>query len=351
MKKILSVFALIAVAITLIGCSTIEDALSQQGNIFDDKESVIGFSALSTVMTLHNNVDDVTMYQQSRPINLSATTQDDTFSILSEIDELTPYLDLVSTFMSNGSGFDVEVQASEMEGYEHQMVMSTINMEGEVISYTMYYNETFEDFDDEDFDPEAYDSVLEGIMIIEDVTYTLTGEREVDEGEESLELVAKLDDENYVTLNYEIENDEGEHETEFVYEMFVNNQLVKRIEIEFEQDAEETELSIKFIRGTRESEYEFEVEIDGNKRYIEIEYKIVEDGNTIEEGEAEVSIFHNPETGETVVRYEVKTNGETVIIDDDYDTNEDDEEEDEEEDEEDLDNDDEEDEEENNDTV
>lgn len=319
MKKVFMLFTVMTAAFALIGCSLADKITSEQGNLFDSKDNVIGFSALSSIMTLHDGVEDLSLYQ-AQGMNLSTNNQEDTFAILSEVEELKPYLDLVSTFMANGSGFDVSVGESDHEDYEHKMTITTINMEGERISYDMHYNETFDVDDDEEFDTEEFDSVLEGIMIIDGVTYTLYAEREVDEGEESLELVAKLDDDNYITLDYEIENDDNEYESEFVYEMFVNNQLVKRIEIEFEQDDEETELSLKFIRGNRESEYEFEVEIDGNKRYIEIEYKIVEDGVTIEEGEIEVSIIYDPDTGQTFIRYEIEKNGEKIVVDDDYET-------------------------------
>lgn len=314
---------------TLIGCNIIDEGINE-GNIFNSKENVIGFSALSSVMSLHDVSQDATLKAEHVTHLSTQTSLDDTFAVLSEIDELAPYLDLVTTFMGNGSNFNVDVQASDMDEYEHKMTIFMMNMEGETTSYDLYYNETFEQDDDEDdMDTDEFDSILEGIMIIEGVTYHLYGEREVEEGEEELELTAKLDDENYVTLKYEIENDGNEQETEFEYEMFVDNQLVKRIEIEFEQDAEETELELKFVRGTRESEYEFEVEIDGNTRYIEIEYKIVDDGVTIEEGEIEITIVYDPDTGETTVRYEIESAGERIVIDEDE-LNDDDDDDDEE---------------------
>ena len=348
MKKLLLGLTLIIATITLIGCSLLDETKTE-GSVFDSKDSVIGFSALSSVITLHGSTDGTSL-QDNTVTTLSTHTEDDTFAILSEIEELTPYLDLVSTFMGNGSNFSVDIQASDHEDYEHQMTIYTVNMEGETISYDMHYNETFDVDDDEEFDPEEYDSILEGIMIIDDVTYTLYAEREIDEGEESLELVAKLDDENYVTLDYEIEIDDDEYETEFLYEMFVNNQLVKSISIEFEQDEEETELEMKFVRGNRESEYDFEVEIDGNTRYVEIEYKITVDGDTVEEGEIEVTIVYDAETGQTYVRYEIESKGEKIIYDDNYDqpgldNDEDDDEEDDEDDDEEDDEDDAEDEE------
>ena len=317
MKKLLALVIVVTAVLALMGCGG-RDQIDDTGGIFDDSDTLFGFSALSTVMKLHNDVNDTEMYQ-SQIMNLSYTNEDDTIELLSEIDALKPYLELVSTFMGGEHNFDVDVTDSSHEDYEHQMVISTTNMEGNVVRYTMHYNETF-DNDDEEVDPEEYDSVIEGIMIIDDVTYTLEGKRQIDEGEEALELVAKLDDDNYVTLDYEIEIDSDDHSVEFDYEMFKDNQLVMLIELEFKESDEETEISMKFIQGTREIEYDFEVERDeNNERTIEIEYKISVDGSVVEEGEAEVKITFNEDTEQYVIRYTIETtDGKTVTVDVDY---------------------------------
>jgi len=316
MKKLVVLVVLVIAGLAIMGYVLLDRSNDNNGGLFDETETMIGFSALSSVMTLHNNLDDTAVHQP-QSMYLSNGDQADTFDILAEIDDLTPYLDLVSSFMGEGNNFNVDVSTSDHEDYEHQMIISTVNMEGETINYTLHYNETFED-DEEDFDPEEYDSVIEGIMIIDEVTYTLYGERQIDLGEDSLELEAKLDDENYVTLDYEIEIESDEHSFEFDYEMYRDGQLVMSIEIEFEEDDEETELSLKFIKGNRESEFDFEVEIDGDERTVEIEYKISVDGNVIEEGEAEVKIVYNAETDQYVIRYEIQTKGEEVTVDVDY---------------------------------
>lgn len=313
MKRLLTLAVFMTAIFTLIGCG-LRDSIDDTGSIFDDKETLFGFSALSSVMKLHNDVTETEM-QASQAMQLSYTTQNDTIELLSEIDALTPYLELVSTFMGGESNFDVDVTTSSHADYDHQMVISTVNMDGNIVHYTMHYNETF-DNDDETVDPEEYDSVIEGIMIIDDVTYTLYGERQIDEGEEALELVAKYDDDTYVTLDYEIEIDADDHTVEFDYEVFKDNELVMSIELEFAQSDEETEISLKLIRGTREIEYDFEVERDeNNERTIEIEYKISEDGSVIEEGEADIIITYDEQTDRYVIRYTIKTDGETVTVD------------------------------------
>jgi len=349
MKKIITLLTIFVAVIAVAGCALLQDE-DPRDTVFETREEIIGFSALSSVLTLHNRTTDTTLHQ-NRVVNLSNNDFEDTLAVLEEIEELAPYLDLVNTFMGNGGNFEVAVTESQHEDYDHSMVITTINMKGEPVDFVLHYNETFEVDEDEEFDPEEFDSVIEGIMIIEGVTYTLYGEREVDEGEEELELIAKLDDENYVTLDYEIEDEDGEYESEFVYELYVDGELVKMIEIDFEQDEEEIEMELKFISGNRESEYDFEIEIDGDTRTIEIEYKISVDGNVIEEGEIEVKIVIDAQTGETVIRYEIESSGKKVVVDDDYDfpgDDEDDEDDDDEDDEDDVDDEDDEDDEDSN---
>ena len=309
MKKFLLFGLFTTMLIAIAACSGQLSDEQDQSKMFDSSEELLGFAAVSTVTAFEGFNRETTM-QDSTFTMLSA--QENPFDILAEIDELEPYLKLVETFMGSGSGFEVNVEASEHEDYEHTMQISVRDITGEMVTYTMHYNETIVDEDEEDGE---YESVLEGIMIIGETTYELHGEREVEEEEEELKLTAKLDDENYVTLYYEVEDEDDEFESEFLYEMFVDNQLVKSIEIEFEQDDEETEMELKFIEGNKESEYEFEIERDGDETAISIEFKIVVDGTTVEEGDIEVIITFNQETGEYKVVYEieVKDHGETTI--------------------------------------
>lgn len=310
MKKLLVITALLLGVFTFTACSRVFE--EESTSLFASSEELLGFSVVSTVTALHGEGQESPTAQNGLTF---LNANEDPFEILSEIEALEPYLKLVETFMG-GTGYSVEVRESEMEDYEHTMVIAMKDITGETIHYTMHYNETIVDeTTDEDQDYEEYESVLEGIMVIGETTYTLYGEREVDEGEEELQLTAKIDDENYATLEYEHEYDQGETETEFLYELYRNNVLVKSIEIDFEQDAEETEMSLKFLEGEKESEYDFEIEREDGKTKITIEYKIEYAGDTIEEGDIEVEITFDEESGNYHVTYtiEVESKGQEVI--------------------------------------
>ena len=289
MKKILSFIVLGTMALLLVACSTSSN--NDPNGVFEDANTTLGFSALSGILALHNgalvDTQSVSMFtplEASVSEDLMNTNNDPVFSILEEIDGLAPFLDLVSSFMGGENVFDVNVTESSLEDYAYTMVIQVVDINGQPVEYLLHYNETSLEID-EDEDGDEIELEFEGIMVIEGITYLVEGTREIEPGEESLDLIAFLDDENYITIEFENETDALESETEFVYEMFIDNQLVKRIEIEFEQEEDETELELKFIRDGKEIEFEFEVEIDGNRRHVEISFKIVENGVTVEEGD------------------------------------------------------------------
>lgn len=329
--------------IGVVACSNGEEPIETTDNSVEQ----LGMSAFASVGALNDMQRMTTMSNTPSPQTLSVL---DDIEVLDSIDELQEYLDLVRTFTGDES-FDVNVEVSEMEAYDYVMAIQFMSMEGNTEVYYMHYNETIVD---EDEDDEEFDSIIEGILEIDGETYQVYGEREVELEEEEFEFRAYLDDDNYVTVSYEFEDDGEESELELVIEMYMNNQLVKRVEIEFEEEYDELELELKFVEGTLESTFEFEIETDGNETTLDIEYKMVDDGTTLEEGEIEILIVYNEADDTYTITYTIETseNKSTVIEessnDNDDDDNDDDDDEDDEEDEEDDDNDDEEDDEENN---
>ena len=328
MKKLLALFIIVAGAFALVACAENDETPTPTRST----EEVVGVSALASVSAL----GDVERIKTASAANTVQTLNvNDTLEVLEDIEELEEYLDLVRTFMGTSNGVDVTVDVSEREEYEYAMNIQFVDMSGEFETYVLHYNETIVDEDEEDGE---FESIIEGVLVINGTEYEVYGEREVEPEEEEFELTARLDDENYVVIKYEVEEEHDEYEFELQIEIFIDNQLAKRVEIEFEREDDETEMELKFIEGNRESEYEFEIEEDGNETTIDIEFKITEDGNLVEEGEIEILIVYDEETGDYTVTYTIETTtGDSVIIegDDDDDDDEDDEDDDEDEDDED----------------
>ena len=329
MKKFLILGVLSIMFIGLAACDE-----STETEPVSDSNEMMGISTMATVGALGGIEKAQTAANQSDVTQLNVT---DGFDVLDSIDELQEYLDMVRTFMGTDESFEVDVHESDMDEYEYLMVIGFVNMNGQNEAYELHYNETIvdEDDDDEDGDDE-FETTIEGILTIGDTVYDVTGEREVDQGEEEFEMTARIDDENYVTIAYEVERESDENEFELEIEIFVDNQLFKSVVIEFEQEEEETELELFFLEGDRESEYEFEIEEDGNETTYEIEFKITDGGNLVEEGDIEILVVYDEQTDEYTVTYTIETkSGESIVIEGEEEGEEEDEEENEEEDEED----------------
>ena len=342
MKKLLLLTTVFITGFALFGCQAIDDYLDNDKPL-STQEEVLGFSAISSVVALSDTQTPVA--KTSNGITL-LNSEEPTLDLLNDIEELEPYLPLINTFIGGTPSFSVEEKESDLEDYEVLLEIQMLNLNQEVETYSFYYNEEIisdssedddddddkdQDVEDEDTDDEEeeneIESILSGIMIIGETTYTLEGERkmesEEDESEQVLNLVASLDDENYVTVEYTQETETDASETEFVYEHFVNNQMVKRTEFEFEDETGEKELSLKFLAGDTEMEFEFELENENGQRVIEVGFKKVVNGSVVDEGEMDIVITYNQETGEYSIAYEYE--GETIKESDSNDDDDEDE--------------------------
>ena len=340
MKKIFVLATLAIAGLIIFGCSAEGTGTS---STFETKEDIIGFSAVSSIIALDTGIAKLSYEESGSVMSLSETTTDttteqdtttekSTSDLLAEIEELQDYLPIINSFLGDSSGYSVSVEASEMAEYEHKMVISVTDIDGEMKSYVFHYNETFEDeeTDDEEEDEDDNDernSTLSGMMVVGEQTYSLTGEREVETGEESLEMIASIDEENYVIIEYESETEDSEVETEFLSETYVNGDMVKMTEIEFEREDDETELNLYFIEGDNESIFEFEHETDDENTF-EITFEIIEDGIVVDEGNIEAEVITS-DSGQTQLRYTVEREGqENEVIEDDYDDDDDEEDDD-----------------------
>ena len=254
----------VVLAIFFMNNSFISKEVSQSDITPSTSEQVLGFAALSAVEELRqDNVNGV-----------NNTTFDH--------ERINSKLYIANTFLSDVAEFNVEVQPGSLQGYDKTMIISYLDINKNVNIHEFHYNETIIEVENDEIE-----SSISGIIIVNGVEYILEGTKEEEEEEFEYDLIAFLDDENYITIKYEVqEKSEIDIEKEFEYERFVDKQLVYRIEIEFEIEEDgEKEITIKFLDGGFESEYSFKSELEDDGEEIKIEYKISEAGVVIEEGE------------------------------------------------------------------
>lgn len=183
---------------------------------------------------------------------------------------------------------------------EYKFVMTV--SAGDKVVAKMYYNETPEAEEDDTDDIEDDDikdddekvgefetsTVLNGVIVYKDSTYTVTGKKETetdgDESEYSVELITMTDKNNYVEFSYEVEKEADENSVSYEFKIVKDGVTVQETELEFENEDDKTEISLKFKKGDKKDEGEFKIvkddvnanayrvryEVNGKKSYITV---------------------------------------------------------------------------------
>lgn len=351
MKKILAVFV-IGFTLLLLGACT-EYSATQFG--LNSDEEVLSFSAMSASSLLTNyEMTDPLLSSDTMSIQLSGSLDtinegdtvdetDDTVTTEEEKDQavenVEKFLKLIEMYTSGKQTLATEDQVSDNVLYEHMLVISTLDMLGETVTYTLYYNQTLEgdetdeveetddldevdeedeaDLDDEedeadqddDEDKDEFEYTIEGILVYNDQTFTISGEKEIEADESSLEFTAYIDENNYITSEYEFE----ENESKFYITEVKDGVVFSETEIELESEEDEEKIELTYILGEDTYAYEFKFETEDGRPALKVEYETYVDGVS-DEGEIMVYIVIDEVTQET--SYE-------IAVDDDKDGEED----------------------------
>ncbi len=146
------------------------------------------------------------------------------------------------------------------------------------------------------------DGVIEGLLVINDITYQVEGTTEEDKESLKIELQAKKGS-DYITIEYETENKE-EQEIKYQIQTSINGvETNKEVKVSKEND----ESKVEITEGANEYELKKELE-DGQYKY-KLQYKI----NEIE-GEAIIT-EEIDSNGLVQYQYQIKEGNEEKIID------------------------------------
>jgi hypothetical protein len=295
MKKI--IFGFVVLSLLVLTACTGESNINEN-QLFNTKEDIIAFQAFTAASflgdinneTLNTNDSSAMFLSTQLEINEETEELDETQEPSNPlIGTIEPYIALAEKFLGNDNGLTVETGLSDMEDYEFMMTFQTKGLLGETQNYVIHYNMTI--IEEEDDETEYS---LEGIMIYNDQTYVLTGEREIEEDEDKTEFIAKLDDLNYIESEYKLENDEIKFELKVVK----NGEIVLETSIEIEYEEDETKIKFEFLQDGNEGTYEFKYEFEGEQQVLKIEYDVTFDGIQ-SKGEITVSVMVDEVTGET----------------------------------------------------
>lgn len=168
-----------------------------------------------------------------------------------EITILNPYMFTSEQMLRNNFDTSYEIVESPLEDYVYLMI---INDEIE-----FHYNETNFEVDDDETE-----YTLEGIFVIDDSTYNVIGEKELEsslsESEYELELKVFLDASRreYLAIEQEIENEADEIEQSYLFAHYVDNTIMQLVEINFEQEGNQKEVEVNIIHTPSSDDDEYD---------------------------------------------------------------------------------------------
>jgi len=288
--------AFAATATVLCACNPNSAAVKPLSSASD----VYGLGAVSTVKLLGENISAAAVKsfselgaaaaENTAPTETPSATQD---PVKVQAEKFNEYFTALDSFL----GKDVVTTATEANNdenipFETKMTIQGRELDGELATYVMYYTETFtrEETETDDDEIEIENEVkkfysLKGIMIVDENTFYLGGERveetEKDETESTIKIRAYADENdklNYVQMEQELSVENNETETEYVYSVYANGVLIEQTAVEFETEREggkeEVEYELEFISGGARGSYKIERETQGNQVEIKVEYNI-----------------------------------------------------------------------------
>lgn len=230
--------------------------------------ALIGYSAASSVSAL-------AVLGSGGAATASAETYalDPDYKVMFE-EEFLKQLAVIGSFIDR-SGMSVTQGASQKEGYDHTLTVTTLLPGGGETSFVLDYKLTeltgeSRAYDDKfDLDEEK-NFGLDGVMSYGGATYTVTGmletETEKDETERELELLA-VGEGCCILLSYGSEKEPGESEEEFEY-AFYNSERPEGAPVE------EYSIELGSEDGKEETEVAFISRADGgNWSDIAVEYE------------------------------------------------------------------------------
>lgn len=244
-------------------------------------------------------------------------------------------------------------EVSDREGYETKVTVSIKDINGVESSYVLYLNFTKKDQitqeqvtefddpdevdDDDDDDDDDVDEaqtetsetveVITGLLVLgsgEDakeyeVVMRKTVEVKDGESETEIDIIAKIDDNNYIKIEQEIEVEGTEKEEEFKFTLVEKGQVKQRYSMKFEKDTSgELECEIK-VYGHDLSEaqiFKFKREVDsesgngqgqGAKKQYKLKVEYEDKGNN---GTVKFDIKYEQDSQNNKSRYRFRFEGE-----------------------------------------
>jgi len=196
------------------------------------KQEFYSVGAFSAVTLLDQTLDNNNVNAKTPMVK--PLSNQDTALIEDYLSYVNGYINMAESIIMGRESLSFHFKTSPLDDYTYSVQLSGINLNGTTYTRTLHYNET-------EVDEGAY--IIDGIMVINNVTYKVEGEVEIDDDDIEMSLIATHPDneDTYLEIYQSIENDEQTYEYEFVR----NGDTIfeSSLEIEFEEEDIITEIT------------------------------------------------------------------------------------------------------------
>ena len=305
MKKVLlGTVALAAVGI-LASCGS---KSTNNGGSVDEFSNLANLSIVSGTSLLsdsNNNVKKARLSEESSVETTPEVASNETDESTKEM--ILKNLKLAENTLSNGVS-QSELKYSDNENYEYEYTITATTLLGETEIYTFLFNaegeldllingnekdksadqtmnKLFNDDDDDedddddddddddededdDDDKDEIDVKFEGIVLLDDNEYNVSGKYEAEDDEIEYQFEISLENGDYVKIKTEAEDDE----TEYKYESYIDG-VKSEYKVEYEFDDDEQEIKFEQEIDGIETEYKYEFFKKDNKSYVKVKFE------------------------------------------------------------------------------
>lgn len=208
----------------------------------------------TTSVSLLNSINKAGALKAHNPVKLSKDFNSQ--SVQEDLTKVLPQLDLM---MDNGFDIssNVEEVSTEIEDktYTIKETISYKDFNNETVTYSLIYNaRSHEERDDDEIEKYTY---MEGYVLLNDANYEFTSvmknEQEWDEEEVERNFRINLNNNSYIFVESSMENEGNENEEEYEYTYIENGRKVIEYSIEIEKEGFKDSIEIEY------NEKEFEV--------------------------------------------------------------------------------------------
>lgn len=252
--------------ISAIGCGGNNEAkINDKGGVFalNSQEEVYAYSAASAASL----VADLGVAQTNGGVtNLSNVTFTDHSQY---VDIVNNYINIAANMLKTDGGFTVTETVSDDKNYEYAMNVQCNGVFGESSEYTLYYNKTIINIEQDEGETEI-EFNIDGKIITEGGVFTVKGSHEIEGNETEMEITVTVNDGNYIVVKQEREADE----ISYSYEVYINDQKIEETSFSHEYDDGEYEIKIEILKNGQTQEFKLSKKEVGETKHIDGKVKI-----------------------------------------------------------------------------